>query len=111
MAKKVKRGGKAWKSAYSAYKAENRVEKNAVRRLKRHLKEYPNDELAAKRLEIVTKEGRLYKRNKGKKSHTWSPVDIMTAQLCNIRVQTPVINRKGPLPEWKQKLAQAFGRS
>lgn len=111
MAKKVKRGGKAWKSAYSAYKSENRVEKNAVRRLQRHLKKYPEDELAARRLEEIVKKGRPYKRNNTKKGHTWSSVDIKLAELCNIRVQTPVIKRKESVPEWKQKLAQAFGRS
>lgn len=80
MAKNVKRGGKAWKSGYTTYKAENRVKKNAIRRLERHLKNYPNDEAGKARLEEIRLE-RPYKRNNVKKSHTWSPGDIQYASI------------------------------
>ena len=80
MAKKTKRGGKAWKAGYSTYKAENRVKKNAIRRLERHIKAYPNDESAKARLEEVRLE-RPYKRNNVKKGHIWSPEDIRYATL------------------------------
>lgn len=107
MAKKTKRGGKAWKAGYSAYKAENRVYKNAVSRLERHIKNYPEDSQAVAQLETFKKEGRPWKRTppRGKRM---SPREIKLREYNAIKVQTPVINRKGPEPEWKQTLRLAF---
>ena len=112
MPKKISRtSNKNYQARYARYKAENRVYKNAVARLERHMKNYPNDEQAQKRLVEIKKDGRPYKRNNTKTSHVWSSTDIFLAELCNIKLQLPVVNRKADLPEWKQKLAQAFGRS
>lgn len=80
MAKKVKRGGKCWKAGYSTYKTENRVKKNAILRLERHIKNYPNDEAAKLRLEEVKLE-RPYKRNNTKKGHSWTPGSKFLAGL------------------------------
>lgn len=78
MAKKHK--GKGDVSKANAYKSENRAQKNAIRRLERHLKSYPNDEQGVKRLEEIKKE-RPYTRNRVKTSHSWKPEDIKYAEL------------------------------
>lgn len=78
MAKKHK--GKGDSSKANAYKSENRAQKNAIRRLERHLKNYPNDEQGMKRLEEIKKE-RLYTRNRVKTSHSWTQEEIRYAEL------------------------------
>lgn len=104
MPKKIKRTSNAtYKAKYARYKAENRVQKNAIARLARHCKDYPNDEKAKVRLEEI-KKSRPYKRNNVKTSHVWSPTEIYLAQLCNIRFQTPVVKRRSTIPEWKKTL-------
>lgn len=60
---KSQRSGKAWKSGYTTYKAENRQEKNKIRRLKRYLKDNPNDLQAAAALKRLEGDGAKYTRN------------------------------------------------
>lgn len=104
MPKKISRTSNPnYKAKYARYKAENRVQKNAIARLARHCKEYPEDEAAKVRLEEI-KKGRPYKRNNVKTSHVWSPREIYLAELCNIKFQTPVIKRRSSPPEWKKTL-------
>jgi len=80
LAKKNKRGGTAWKSGYSAYKAENRVKKNAIKRLEKHLKMYPNDEQGKARLQEIKVE-RPYTRNNTRKGRVWTPEEKAYAEL------------------------------
>lgn len=52
---KRQRGGNAYKNGYQAYKLEGRQLKNKIRRMKRHIKNYPNDVQAQEALEKVQK--------------------------------------------------------
>lgn len=52
MAKQKSRKGKG---SYAAYAAEDRMQKNRVRKLKRHLKNHPNDEQAFKAPAVGTR--------------------------------------------------------
>ena len=64
---KAKRSGAHWKNGYKAYQSQGRAHKNKVARIKRHLKNDPNDEVAKaalKRLEQNTHNGRTAPKRK-----------------------------------------------
>ena len=48
---------KKGKGSYAVYKADNRVEKNKIKKLTRHCKKFPNDLICAKRLEEIKEKG------------------------------------------------------
>ena len=51
--KKSKKG----KGSYLKYKVENKVYKNKIRKLEKHCKKFPNDEIGKKTLERIKKDG------------------------------------------------------
>lgn len=54
MAKKRSNKGKG---SFATYKAENRVYKNKIRKLERHIKKFPDDEAAKENLKHIQKSG------------------------------------------------------
>ena len=48
---------KRGKGTYLDYKTSNRVEKNKIKKLERHCKQFPNDEVGKKNLERVLAQG------------------------------------------------------
>lgn len=89
--------------AYARYKAEDRYFKNRVKRLERHLKDFPEDEQAKERLE---KGNFKYRRKRPIKSLTAREKEFN--RLKKLAKNTNV--REPEVPEWKQILADAFGR-
>lgn len=64
------------KNVQAAYKSENRVVKNRIRRLERHLKKYPNDTVA----QTALKDGPERRRYTPSKN-VWGPLDKYFAEL------------------------------
>ena len=99
--------------AHTVYKIENRWEKNKIRKMKKRLKEQPNNDALRNRLTDIEKNGATYNRNKVPKNHTWSPKDKWFAE-CKAKVTRLAdhyfnFDRKGvdktpTLPDWKKVL-------
>ena len=61
---KGKTSNKLQKAHYATYKAEDRQEKNKLRKLERHVAKTPKDEQAKKALLLLEENGVKYKRNR-----------------------------------------------
>jgi hypothetical protein len=60
---------------FSAYQTENRQEKNKIKKLKRHVKNNPNDDLAYTGLSRIKKDGKKYARTVNANRHKVSAAD------------------------------------
>ena len=61
MAKLKRTSNTNYKARYTGYKAQNRAEKNKIKKLERHCRKFPDDEQAAKSLAALKKSGFKYK--------------------------------------------------
>ena len=94
------------KKQYPAYKSENRVLKNKIKKLERHCKRFPNDEVSKANLERIKKNGYAYKKppreggsNKQPRYNVHVPVHIETpgeqlSRLLGIPLPKPKRRRK-----------------
>ena len=80
MAKHKNGSSKARKDRLTAYKAENRSQKNRTRKLKAHTKRHPEDNQAASAL----KRGVVVYRRQKPLSKKWSPVMINYAHTLRV---------------------------
>jgi hypothetical protein len=66
---------------FSAYQTENRQEKNKIKKLKRHVKNNPNDDLAYTGLSRIKKDGKSYARTVNGNRHKVSAADRKDLEL------------------------------
>lgn len=109
--KKGRRQGSSYKAQYTAYKAENRYEKNKIAKLEKTIKQQPNNEVLKAVLAKIKKEGIAYKRNRralvpGSFSHKMAKVEHTIEQQKAYEKKLP--KTKSPIVEALLPLAKAM---